>query len=345
MRLAGATVRPYNRHAVQQTSAWQWAARHHASQLVRPAIARRLWLALIAVLAVGSLAVVWNTGGSPNAFNHLGYVPIGLAAYRFGWRASLPAAVLVAALLGPVGDVLGMPNEGWQGWLTRGVIFLGMGGALGLLFDRMRLLLVAAIVHADNNRGNQRAAMLALARGAEAKDEQTGHHVLRVRDTSLALAEAIGLGAGEAEAIGWAAMLHDVGKLHVPDSILLKPGPLDPDEWAIMKMHSMWGERILGDSEFFGRARHIARWHHENFDGSGYPDGLRSEKIPLEARIVRLTDAFDAMTNQRPYAAARSFADALEEIERFAGRQFDPELASVFIELMGRDLARLAKAA
>jgi hypothetical protein len=308
-------------------------------------IASLAWLAVIAVLAVGAMAVVWRTGGSPNAFNHLGYLPIGLAAYRFGWRASLPTAVLVAALLGPVGDFLGMPNEGWQAWLTRGVIFLGMGGALGLLFDRMRLLLIAALAHAADNHGNQRAAMLALARGAEAKDEQTGQHVTRVRESSVALAEAIGLDASEADAIGWAAMLHDVGKLHVPDHILVKPGPLDPDEWAIMKMHPIWGERILGDSEFFGRARHIARWHHENFDGSGYPDGLQAEKIPVEARIVRLADAFDAMTNQRPYAAPRSVARALEEIERCAGRQFDPELARVFIALLEADLARLAKAA
>ena len=99
--------------------------------------------------------------------------------------------------------------------------------------------------------------MLALARGAEAKDEQTGHHVLRVRDASLALAEAIGLDEGEAEAIGWAAMLHDVGKLHVPDSILLKPGTARPGRVGeSSKMHSMWGGAILGDSEFFGRARH-----------------------------------------------------------------------------------------
>lgn len=313
--------------------------------MVDSRVATLAWLALIALLAVGAMAIVWRTGGSPNAFNHLGYLPIGLAAYRFGWRASFPAAVLVAALLGPVAAFLGMPNDGWEGWLTRGVIFLGMGGALGLLFDRMRLLLVAAIAHAESNHGNQRAAMLALARGAEAKDEQTGQHVTRVKENSVALAEAIGLDASEADAIGWAAMLHDVGKLHVPDSILVKPGPLDPDEWAIMKMHPIWGERILGDSAFFGRARHIARWHHENFDGSGYPDGLRAETIPIEARIVRLTDSFDAMTNQRPYAGARSVAWALEEIERCAGRQFDPELARVFIALLEADLHRLAKAA
>jgi hypothetical protein len=330
---------------MQQIAAQRWASRPRFTYVVDPAIAARVWLALIAVLAVGTMAIVWRTGGSPNAFNHLGYVPIGLAAYRFGWRASLPTAVLVAALLGPVGDVLGMPNEGWQAWTTRGVIFLGMGVALGLLFDRMRILLVAALDHAEVNRGNQRAAMLAFARGAEAKDEQTGQHVARVKDNSMALAEAIGLDASEADAIGLAAMLHDVGKLHVPDSILLKPGPLDPDEWAIMKMHPIWGERILGDSEFFGRARHIARWHHENFDGSGYPDGLRADAIPIEARIVRLADAFDAMTNRRPYAAPRSIAQALEEIERYAGRQFDPELARVFIALLESDLVRLTKAA
>jgi putative two-component system response regulator len=132
-------------------------------------------------------------------------------------------------------------------------------------------------------------------------------------------------------------MLHDIGKLHVPDRILLKPGPLDRAEWDVMRLHPVWGAEILAQGAGFEIARRIARSHHENFDGSGYPDGLAGEAIPLEARIVRLADAFDAMTHGRPYQAARPVAWALEEIDRFAGRQFDPELARLFLGLLERD--------
>lgn len=121
-------------------------------------------------------------------------------------------------------------------------------------------------------------------------------------------------------------MLHDVGKLHIPDRILLKPGPLSDEEWAVMRQHPIYGEVILGDGPGFSTARRVARWHHENFDGSGYPDGLRAERIPLDARIVRIADAFDAMTHDRPYKQAESIEWALAELRRCAGTDFDPEL-------------------
>ncbi len=132
-------------------------------------------------------------------------------------------------------------------------------------------------------------------------------------------------------------MLHDIGKLHVPDSILLKPGKLTPEEWEVMRRHSVFGERILAGGVGFEMARRIARWHHEDFDGRGYPDGLRGEAIPLEARIVRVADAYDAMTHVRPYKRAESPDWAFEELERYAGAQFDPELVRLFIALLERD--------
>jgi len=288
-------------------------------------------LALLAVVAVKS------TGGSPNALNHVGYLSVVLAAYLFGWRGAVSAGLLVGALLGPLAAATGMPNDGPQAWLTRGLAFVGIGAAMGLLFDRMRAAVAASERRTSRLVEQERAAVVAFARGAEAKDEATGRHVVRVQITSEALARATGLDAADAERIGWAAMLHDVGKLHVPDRILMKPGPLDAEEWAIMRQHPVWGERILGDDAGFATARTIARWHHENVDGTGYPDGLAGERIPLEARIVRISDAFDAMTNKRPYSEMRSFEDALGELDRFAGRQFDPELVAAMIELVRHD--------
>ncbi|MDT5286408.1 MAG: cyclic di-GMP phosphodiesterase, partial [Mycobacterium sp.] len=178
-----------------------------------------------------------------------------------------------------------------------------------------------------------------------AKDTDTGDHVVRVQLVAEELARAIGLDAEQAADIGWSAMLHDVGKLHVPDRILLKPGPLMTDEWEIMRRHPVWGAEILAQGEGFEVARRIARWHHENIDGSGYPDGLRGENIPLEARIVRIADSFDAMTHARPYKPARSMEWALEELLRCAGTQFDSELAILFIDQLRNDVGLRARLA
>jgi hypothetical protein len=188
----------------------------------------------------------------------------------------------------------------------------------------------------EATRSAEREAVLILARAAEAKDEHTGEHVARVGDLSARLARSVGMPEDTVADFGFAAMLHDVGKLHVPDRILLKPGALDEAEWSIMRRHAIWGAEILGGSSAFERARVICRWHHENWDGSGYPDGLRGEKIPLPARIVRLVDVFDALLSDRPYKPAWDLERCLDEIGRNAGRQFDPELVPIFLALIER---------
>lgn len=130
-------------------------------------------------------------------------------------------------------------------------------------------------------------------------------------------------------------MLHDVGKLRVPDRILLKPGRLEADEWELIRRHSAWGEELLDGGEHFELARRIARWHHENWDGSGYPDGLVGAQIPFEARIVRVADVYDALRAERPYKAAWTEEQALSEIQRVRGVHLDPELADLFLRLRG----------
>lgn len=173
--------------------------------------------------------------------------------------------------------------------------------------------------------------MLAIA--SEAKDKDTGDHVRRLRRYSQLLAEQLGVGAREAEKIGYSAILHDVGKIHTPDHILKKPGKLTPEERFEIQQHTLAGERILKPSPYFVQASRIARSHHENWDGSGYPDHVRESAIPFEARIVHLADVFDALIHPRVYKPAWPRADALAEIVRNRGKMFDPAMTDAFVRL------------
>jgi putative two-component system response regulator len=173
--------------------------------------------------------------------------------------------------------------------------------------------------------------MLAIA--SEAKDKDTGDHVRRLRRGSHLLAQKLGLSDREAERLGHSAVLHDVGKIHTPDHILKKPGPLTPEERKEIEKHTLAGEMILHPSPYFAQASRIARSHHENWDGSGYPDHLRGEQIPFEARIVHLIDVFDALVNPRVYKKAWDRQDALAEIIRNRGKMFDPVVTDAFVEL------------
>ena len=284
------------------------------------------------VSAVLVLALVRATGGLPNVLVNLGYVSVFLGALAYGLRGGVAAGAVLAVLIGPVGALTGLNLDQPGSWFIRAAVFVSVGALNGGLVDRGRRSSAAWRETALRVEQRERSGMLALARGAEAKDEPTGDHIRRVQLTAQELARATGASADLSEQIGWAAMLHDVGKLHVPDSILRKPGPLTPEEWAIVRNHTIWGEQILGDGEGFELARRVARWHHENVDGTGYPDALRGDRIPLEARIVRIADSFDALTNRRPYSEPRTYEDAMEELFRWRGKQFDPEL----VELMHR---------
>jgi putative two-component system response regulator len=169
-----------------------------------------------------------------------------------------------------------------------------------------------------------------LAVAVEFRDDDTGNHTKRVAQVSAALAQAIGLAPSTVDLIRRAAPLHDIGKVGIPDSILLKAGPLTGPEFAIMKTHTVLGARMLseGRSELVRVSQRIARSHHEWWDGSGYPDQTSRESIPLEARIVAVADFLDALTHDRPYRPAWSLEDTLSEIAARAGIHFDPQIAT-----------------
>jgi HD-GYP domain-containing protein (c-di-GMP phosphodiesterase class II) len=176
-------------------------------------------------------------------------------------------------------------------------------------------------------------AIYMLAAASEAKDDGTGDHVRRLQSLTAGLARAMGLGERAAAQIGRAAILHDVGKLHVPDHILKKPGALTAEERSLMQRHTLIGEQIIPDRPFFAQARRVARSHHENWDGTGYPDALRATAIPLEARLVHVADVFDALTHARPYKIAWAADQAADYIREQTGKMFDPDAVEAFGEL------------
>ncbi len=184
-----------------------------------------------------------------------------------------------------------------------------------------------------------------LAMAAEYRDGGTRAHTGRVARTSLLLAEAVGLPEPESSLIAQAAPLHDVGKLAVPDAILLKPGRLSAAEFQEVKRHTTIGGAILAgsSSRVLEVAEQIALTHHERWDGDGYPRGLRGEAIPLSGRIVALADVFDALTHERPYKSAWPARAAAAEICRSNGRHFDPRVVTAFMDVGAERLAELAK--
>ena len=179
-----------------------------------------------------------------------------------------------------------------------------------------------------------------LGKAAEFRDNETGFHIIRMSKFSELIARAMGLNDSVADLILHASPMHDIGKLGIPDGILLKPGKLDPQEWAIMKTHTDIGAEILEGhpSRLLQMAARIARAHHEKWDGSGYPRGLRDKEIPLEARIVAVADVFDALTSRRPYKEPWTVEASVEEIRALAGRHFDPAVVKAFFAALPRIL-------
>ncbi|HET9777219.1 MAG TPA: HD domain-containing phosphohydrolase [Gemmatimonadaceae bacterium] len=182
-----------------------------------------------------------------------------------------------------------------------------------------------------------------LAAAVEFRDDDTGNHTRRVGHVSALLAAEVGLDPISSELIRRAAPLHDIGKVGIPDSILLKAGPLTAEEFEIMKTHTVIGSRMLskGRSELVRVSQRIARSHHEWWDGSGYPDRVSGQSIPLEARIVAVADFLDALTHERPYRPARGIDETLAEIKRRAGSHFDPTIAKALLGIDWRGNAAL----
>ncbi len=197
-------------------------------------------------------------------------------------------------------------------------------------------------LQANEIRQSYTATLEALGGALDLRDHDTEGHCQRVSQLATAVAKELGFNGEELERVRHAAAVHDIGKIAIPDAILAKPGSLTDDEWEVMKRHPELGYEMLKDIPVLGDVANVIRCHHERYDGEGYPRGLRGEGIPLAARIFAIVDTYDAMTSGRPYRGATSHEQAMDEIIRCAGTQFDPELVRVFCELDENGLVPLS---
>lgn len=254
----------------------------------------------------------------------------------------LPVIILTAqtdpetrqqALLAGAKDFLTKPFEDWE-------VLLRIKNTLEtrLFYTRQVLradMLESAVLKRTTEiRETQFEIVQRLGAAGELRDNETGAHVKRMSHICGLLAAKRGLGAEFSELLLYASTMHDVGKIGIPDSILLKPGKLSPDEWQVMQQHPKIGARIIGnhDSALINLARETALYHHEKWDGTGYPHGITGGAIPVAARIAAISDVFDALTSERPYKAAWPVDRAVSILKEESGRHFEPIMVELFIE-------------
>lgn len=306
-----------------------------ASPTSPASLAQRVALSLALVLGVSGITwlhlqtpVVGHGAHLEHLFlGKLYALPLLLAAAWFGGRAVAAATAAVTVLFGwhILRDWSGDAMQQWN-LLGELVSLWLLVGVAALLFARLRHALAALRQAHDET-------LEALAASLDLRERSTGMHSRRVREYSLMLGGRLGLSRQELAALARGALLHDVGKIGIPDSVLLKPGRLDEEEWRLMRQHPGLGVALLGRVSSLRGAADVVGSHHEKFDGSGYPAGLSGEAIPLGARIFALADVLDALTSDRPYRSPLSFAEAARHLEEGCGSHFDPAVVEAFRSL------------
>jgi len=269
-------------------------------------------------------------------FRKLYFLPPVMAAAWFGLRGACATALVVSllfilhAFLDWPGNYMEQANQVGElvGFWVAGVI-------PGWLFDRQRSLL-QELANANEE------TLLGLVSALDLREHNTRLHSQRVREYTELIANRIGVDEKTKREIGFGALLHDVGKIAVPDQILLKPDKLTEEEWGEMRKHPDAGYRIVKRIGFLKEAAEIVFAHHEQFDGSGYPLGLKGESIPLGARMFMVVDAYDALTSERPYRSPMTYEEAAAEIKRQSGSHFDPVVVDIFMTIAPEQLREIA---
>ncbi|MBL7183600.1 MAG: HD-GYP domain-containing protein [Anaerolineae bacterium] len=238
------------------------------------------------------------------------------------WSANYEGVLIQLLTLAPLGTLIAMAYSQTPYGLGSLLLLLPLG-AVYYSFKSYQQL-----------RDQTRYTIEALAGAIDKRDPYTFQHSQRVMEYVKKIAERLNSSPVEIESIVWAASIHDLGKIDVPDGILSKPSHLDNDEWEIVRKHPAVGADIVARISFYPTARDIIRYHHEWFDGSGYPSGIGGDRIPLGARILAVADAFEAMTSDRPYRSALSYQAAVAELEAGKGTQFDPVIVDTFLTIL-----------
>jgi HD-GYP domain-containing protein (c-di-GMP phosphodiesterase class II) len=281
----------------------------------------------VATGLLGATILILVAGGPPTPLTHLFYPAVIVAAVLRGPRVGMAVGAIAGALAEPVPRIL-MNDFGsiGIGWAVRAGAFMLVAWVCGSL-TRSLLKRVEALETLN------RETIFAFVRAIDARDPYTARHSETVADYAVELAQALGLKPPECERIRLAGLLHDVGKLALERSVLHKTGPLSQDEWRQVREHPGLSAHIIGGVAHFAPFLPGARHHHERYDGGGYPDGLAGTEIPLDARVLAVADAYDAMTSDRSYRGALPHAEAIERLQAGAGSQFDPICVEAFVTL------------
>ncbi|MDN3297970.1 HD-GYP domain-containing protein, partial [Streptomyces ficellus] len=316
----------------------------------RPALPRRIWRAAQLAIAAWAAAHAALLLGGPAAVgaSDFPYVLLPAAASALIFClvvTALDGGILAAAERAPV-------RGAWRGLLPRSLAPHAVHGLAGLMMavlwrspygwpSALFVLLpmyISCWVYAQyhRERAAHQATIRALVQAVDIKDAYTRGHSERVGHASVLIGRELGMDEARLEVIRFAGILHDVGKLGVPTRVLRKDGPLTPEERRVIELHPEYGHEMVRGIGFLGEARAAILHHHERLDGSGYPYGLSGPQIPEAARVVAVADAFDAMTSTRSYRRARPVATAVAELERCAGRQFDPRMVHALVRALDR---------
>jgi hypothetical protein len=326
----------------------RWAVPRAHPAVKRTGLSLR-WLGALAVTALVALVttVVIAAGGAGSAYSQLMYFPILLAA----WLFTAPGAVIVALVGGltlgplmPLNTATGEMQTAAQ-WLSRMTFFAVFGALAGQASRMFNRRLMAVESKVDRLSEMYIRVLSSLALTVEVRDEPTKGHCERVAHNAVLLGTELGFNEQQQELLYWSALLHDLGKIAVPEYILLKPGPLTEEEYNQIKLHPGRGAELLESiSPDFVPLAEVVRAHHERWDGAGYPLGLRGESIPLLSRIIAIVDVFEALTSARPYRQPVPPEQAMNYLNEGAGSQFDPRLVPLFEQLYRAGKLRLASA-
>jgi len=309
-----------------------------AAWLDRGRVTTKRTHAVLIATTVGMLVavagLVYVTGGTQGPYLHMAYVPILLAAVTGGARATFLTGLLATVLLGPLMplDVQEGVPQVVGGWLFRGVFFVMIGLFVAAATRALRERSDHAHKLSEDLAGTYSRNLRVFADLVENRDEQTFGHCDRVGHNAVAIGRRLGLDVHALGPLYWSALLHDLGKIGVPEAILRKPGPLTADEFEEVKKHCRLGHTVLlrASKDFSQIADGLLR-HHERWDGTGYPDGLAGEEIPLFGRIVAVADVFEALTSHRPYRDPLPTEEALAILRRDRGTHFDPAVVDAFM--------------